>query len=81
MAQLYSTSMMGNTNSKIVLINFGKEFFLGVLNYLRCTYGYLCQSTKTKGIVLTMNRSVHLLPWIILNRQYVENFATPLLLS
>ena len=36
---------------------------------------------KTKGIVLTMNRSVHLLPWIILNRQYVENFATPLLLS
>ena len=28
-----------------------------------------------------MNRSVHLLPWIILNRQYLENFAMPLLLS
>ena len=31
--------------------------------------------------VLRQKGSVHLLPWIILNRQYVENFATPLLLS
>ena len=36
---------------------------------------------KIKGIVLTMNRSAHVLLWIILNRQYMGNFAMPLLLS
>ena len=47
--------MMGNMNSIIVLRNFGKEF-LGVQNYLKCTYEYLGLSTKIKGIVISMNR-------------------------
>ena len=53
---------------------------IGPLQYVLLMLTRL-KSTKTKVIVLTMSRSVHLLPWIILNRQYLENFAMPLLLS